>query len=110
MNARKVVLGAWLAMIGLATIRRVTNPNTPGLPSPSVYLASGVVFSMLYGLSAVVPGLAAALAVGTDVGALMAPYLTGKIQAAPITTLNAWLSQLSGGQVAAVQSSGPHAA
>jgi len=91
---QRVVLGAWLAMIGLATVRAVAGPNR-GLPAPSVYLGSGVLFTMLYGASSFLGPLAAALAVGVDVGAVVAPYLKG--QSGILDTAASWLDGIAGG-------------
>ena len=102
MNAQRVVLGAWLAMIGLATVRAIAGPSK-GLPAPSVYLGSGVLFTMLYGAAGFLGPLAAAIAVGVDVGAVAAPYLKG--QTGILDTAAGWLDGLAG--AAAPTSSGP---
>jgi len=90
---QRVVLGAWLAMIGLATARSLA--RSQGLPQPSTFLASGVLFTMLYGAAAVVGPLAAVFAVGTDIAALALPYFKGG-STGPLDTLAAGLARLTG--------------
>lgn len=94
MTPQRIVLGAWLAMIGLATVRAVAGPQK-GLPAPSVYLGSAVLFTLLYGASSFVGPLAAVTAVGVDVGALLAPYLKGSTTG-PVNTLASFLDGLAG--------------
>lgn len=98
MTPQRVVLGAWLAMIGLATVRAVAGPQK-GLPSPSVYLGSGVLFTGLYGAAGVLGMLPAVIAVGVDVGALLAPYLKGSTTG-PLNQLAGLLDGLAGAQTA----------
>lgn len=90
---QRVVLGAWLAMIGLATARSLG--RSQGLPQPSVFLASGVLFTMLYGAAAIIGPLAAVFAVGTDVAALALPYFKGSTQG-PLDSIAAGLGRLTG--------------
>lgn len=94
MTPQRIVLGAWLAMIGLATVRAVAGPQK-GLPAPSVYLGSGILFTALYGASSFLGPLAAAIAVGVDVGALLAPYLKGS-QVGPLNQLASFLDGIAG--------------
>jgi len=91
---QRVVLGAWLAMIVLATVRSIAGPQK-GLPSPSVYLGGAVLFTALYGSAGFLGPLAAVLAVGADVGAVAAPYLRG--QPGILDTAASWLDGLAGG-------------
>jgi hypothetical protein len=95
-TAQRIVLGAWIGMIGLATVRQLTDPNHKGLPAPSIYLASGVLFTMLFGVAGFLPPLAAALAVGIDVGALLRPFLPGGSGNSPLAQLAGFLDGLSG--------------
>ena len=74
--ARSWVLGSWLVMLGLVTVKQVS--AKPGLPNPGAYLSSAVVFTLLFGLAGLAPSLAAALAAGTVVGGAVAPYLKGR--------------------------------
>jgi hypothetical protein len=97
--AQRIVLGAWVAMIGLATVRAVTDPLHKGLPLPSVFLGSAVLFTLFYGAAAFLPPLAATLAVGVDVGALVRPYISGG--PAPLDTLATWLDKLNGAPASA---------
>lgn len=94
MTPQRVVLGAWVALVGLATVRSIS--QTKGLPQPSVYLGSGVLFTALYGASSFLGPLAAVTAVAVDIGAVMAPYLAGS-GSSPLTTLGGWLNGLAGG-------------
>jgi hypothetical protein len=103
MTPQRIVLGAWLAMIGLATVKAVAGPQK-GLPAPSVYLGSGVLFTALYGAAAFLGPLAAVTAVAVDVGALLAPYL-GQ-QTGPLNQLAGFLDGLSGGKPAGPGASG----
>jgi hypothetical protein len=89
---QRVVLGAWLAMIGLATVRALGSSKQ--LPQPSVYLGSGVLFTLLYGAAGVLGPLAATVAVGVDVAALVAPYLRGQTSG-PLDTLAGFLDRLA---------------
>lgn len=83
-TGQKVVLGAWLSMIVLATVRHVASPATTGtLPPPSGYLSSGILFTMFYGGSSFAPSLFGALAVGAVVAAIVKPYLDAKGTAVP---------------------------
>lgn len=95
MNGRRVVVGAWLAMIGLATVRQLSQGG--GLPSPSPYVRSGVAFTMLYGLAGFAPQLAAVFAVGLDLSALLTPYVKGQAQSGPIFQLAQLLDSMAGG-------------
>lgn len=80
-TAQTWIFGAWIAAIGLTTFRQIVGKSSTNLagwmPTPSVYLGSAVLFTLLWGGSLVAPSLAAALAVGTDVGILISPYLKG---------------------------------
>jgi hypothetical protein len=96
-RAQTWVLGAWLAMIGLVTAKQVSTRK--GLPQPGAYLGSGVLFTILYGFASIAPQLAVALAVGTDVGGLVAPYLRGS-NVSTLDRLSGWLSTISGAQTA----------
>jgi hypothetical protein len=89
---QRVVLGAWVALIALATVRGIG--QSKGLPPPSVYLGGAVLMTMLYGAAGFLGPLAAVTAVGVDVGVVMQPYLAGS-SSAPINTLAGWLSRLS---------------
>lgn len=77
-QGQRVVLGAWLAMIVLATVRHVSNPSQGGLPSPSSFIASGVLYTMFFGAAGFAPGLFGTLAVGTIVAAVLKPYIDSK--------------------------------
>jgi hypothetical protein len=100
-GGQPLVLGSWFAIILLATVRQVTSP-TPGLPSPSVYVGSSVLFTMFYA-GASFPGLAplfGVLSVGVVLAALMKPYInsTGATIAnsGPIYQLSTLLDSMSG--------------
>ena len=95
MNAGRVVLGAWVAAMGLTMVRSLTDPTAPALPKPSAFLGTGVLFTMLYGASSFVGPLAATLAVGVDVGMVARPYLAGS-SSPPLTNLAAFLGHLDG--------------
>ena len=62
-------------MIGLASIRQATDPSKGGLPPPSTFLASGVLFTLFYGGAAFAPGLFGTLAIGVVISAIVKPYL-----------------------------------
>lgn len=96
MNARRVVLGAWLGYVGLVTIRQLVDPQQRGLPPPRLYLASGVLFSMWYLAAGPAPTLAATLAVGTDIAALLLPYVAGN-GTGPLDKLATFVSATSPG-------------
>ena len=87
------VLGGWVAMIGLVTLRQVS--TAPGLPQPGAYLGSGIVYTMLYVLAFAAPQLAGTLAIATVLGGLAAPYLKG--QPGLLDQASTWLSNISGG-------------
>jgi hypothetical protein len=89
---QRVVLGAWVTLIALATVRGIS--QSKGLPAPSVYLGGAVLMTMLYGAAGFLGPLAAVTAVGVDVGVVMSPYLAGS-SSAPLNTLAGWLSHLS---------------
>ena len=75
---QRIVLGAWLAMIGLATAKSLTEKR--GLPQPGVFLFSAILFSGYYvaaGIAAL-GTLVAVFAVGTDVAIVAYPYLQGR--------------------------------
>ena len=96
-TSQRVVLGAWLAMVALATVRGIRSAGN--LPQPSVYIGSGVLFSILLAIAGVGPlgSLAATLAVGVDVGAVMAPYLQGRTTG-PLNDIAGFLNGLAGAQ------------
>lgn len=98
-QGQRVVLGAWLAMIVLATVRHVSNPSQGGLPPPSSYLGSGILYSMFFGAAGFAPGLFGTLAVGTIVAAVLKPYVDAKgaiPSSGPIFQLSSLLDQVSG--------------
>lgn len=81
-RGQAVVLGAWLTMIALATLRQATDPSKGGLPPPSTFLASGVLFTVFYGGASFAPPLFAVLSVGVVVSAIFKPYLNAQAGAA----------------------------
>jgi hypothetical protein len=103
-GGQRVVLGAWLAMIVLATVRHVADPSSGGgLPPPNSYVASGVLFTMFYGGSSFAPTLFGTLAVGVVVAAVLKPYVAGKTtipNSGPIFQLATLLDSLSGTKAA----------
>jgi hypothetical protein len=94
-RGRSIVLGALGVMFVLITVRSVT--TKPGLPSPSLYVGSLVLFSLWYLLAGVSPGLGGTLAIGTDVSALLAPYIAGGSGTSPLTQLAGLVQGISGG-------------
>ena len=98
-GGQRVVLGAWLAMIVLATVRHVSNPSAGGLPPPSSFVASGVLYTMFFGAAGFTPGLFGTLAVGTIVAAVLKPYVDAKgaiPNSGPIFQLAGLLDSISG--------------
>lgn len=121
-SARKWILGAWLAIAAMATIRWVQPQATPapgvpgiqsstaqqeaatgavksGWPPPSLYFASGVLFS-LYWLAAGWERTAkffVVLAVGTDIAAILLPYINNQGSFGPGDTPIDRLTQLLAG-------------
>jgi len=93
MNPRTIVLGSWGVAAAIITAQWVTS-NQQGFPPPGRYLASGVVFSMLYLLAGPAPSLGAALAAGTTFAMLVQPYLKGK--PGILDQSAQWLGTLSG--------------
>ncbi len=93
MNPKAIVIGSWAVTAGIITIQWVTS-NQAGFPPPGRYLASGVVFSMLYLLAIPAPSLGAAVAAGTAFAILAQPYLKGK--PGVLDTTATWLGKLSG--------------
>lgn len=100
---QRVVFGAWLAMVALSAVRSFGRGG--GLPQPSVFLGSGVLFSVYLGAASFLGPLPAALAVGTDVAALMLPYIRGGTTG-PLDQLAGMLDQISGGTKTAPASPG----
>lgn len=102
MNAQRVVIGAWLAMIGLAAARSFGAGK--GFPQPGTFLGSAVLFSMLYGAAAVAPiaPLAAVIAVGTDLAAVALPYFKGQ-RTGPLDQIASALNAMSGGTTGTAQ-------
>lgn len=90
---QRVVVGAWLAMIGLAAARSLGQSKQ--LPQPSTFLASAVLFTLLYGAAGIVGPVAAVFAVGTDVAALTLPYFRGQTTG-PLDSIAAGLEKLTG--------------
>lgn len=88
------VLGSWITMLGIVTVRQVNQEK--GLPQPGSYLGAAVVYTMLYGLAGLTPGLAAVLAVGTALAAVAAPYFRNQPQTGVVATLTSWLDQING--------------
>ena len=95
---QRIVLGAWLAMIGLATAKSLTQKQ--GLPQPSVFLFSAILFSGYYVAASIAAlgTLVAVFAVGTDVAIVAAPYLQGRT--AFLDQLNTKLTGLNQSQAA----------
>jgi hypothetical protein len=95
-TGQRLVLGAWIAFVGLVTIRRLASPGAKGFPEPSLYLGSGILFTLFYVLGAAAPPLAGALAIGVDVSMLLRPYLPGQdASGSPATLLARWLDNLT---------------
>lgn len=90
---QRVVLGAWLAMIGLATARSLGAGR--GLPSPGTFLASGILFTGYFAAAGFLGPLPAVLAVGTDVAAVALPYFRGGTTG-PLDQLATALGKLDG--------------
>ena len=100
MKSRNLILGSWLGVIALASIRQVTS-GTPGLPSPAAYLGSGVLFTTFYVGGALTPSsnLFGILAVGVVISTLLKPYINsqGAIPASgPIFQVSQLLDQAAG--------------
>lgn len=95
---QRIVFGAWLGMVGLATARSLGGSR--GLPQPSVYLSSAVLFTLLYGAAGIVGPLAAVFAVGVDIAALVLPYVRGGTTG-PLDSIAQGLASISGGPSAA---------
>lgn len=99
-GGQRVVLGAWLSMIVLATVRHVSDPaQGGGLPPPSGYLASGVLFTMFYGAAGFAGTLFGTLAVGVVVAAIVKPYADSRgaiPNSGPIFQLSNLLDSISG--------------
>src|SRR5205807_6340945 len=93
LNPRTIVIGSWGGAAAIITIQWITS-NQSGFPPPGRYLASGVVFSMLYLLAGPAPSLGAAVAAGTVFALLLQPYLKGKPGVLDQTAT--WLGKLSG--------------
>jgi len=94
-TSQRVVLGAWLALIGLQIVRRLTS-NTPGLPPPSTFLGGGVYMTAMYTAAGFLDGLPAAFAVGLPIAIVARPYLGLEQGPSVLQTLGTWLDQLSG--------------
>lgn len=99
-GGQRVVLGAWLAMIVLAVVRRVSDPSQGGgLPPPNSFIGSGVLYTMFYGGAGFAPSLFGTLAVGTIVAAALKPYADARgviPQSGPIYSLGKLIDQASG--------------
>lgn len=97
-SAQMWILGAWLGAVGLTTFRQIAGKSSTNLagwmPEPNVYLGSAVLFTMLWAGSWVAPTLAVALAVGTDVGLIVSPYLSGS-KVGILDTAATWLQKVS---------------
>lgn len=97
MNAgQRWVLAAWLTTVAGVTVRGVS--RSKGLPPPNSYIAAGVVFTLLYGVSSVAPSLGGVLAVGTALGVLAAPYFANRPETGVLATLTGWLDRINGQQ------------
>jgi hypothetical protein len=101
---QRVVLGAWLSMIVLATVRHVSDPSSGGgLPRPPAYISSGILFTMFYGGASFAPGLFATLSVGVVLAAIVKPYADAKgavPNSGPIFQLAKLVDSISGQPVA----------
>ena len=100
---QRVVLGAWLAMIGLATARSLGAGK--GLPSPGTFLASGILFTGYFAAAGILGPLPAVFAVGTDIAAVALPYFRGG-KTGPLDQLGAALSRLDGSSSTSSSGSG----
>jgi hypothetical protein len=98
-TGQPLVLGSWLALLGLATVRQVLSP-TGGLPSPSIYLGASVLFTGFFVAAAFAPDLFGVLSVGVVVAAVFKPYVnasgTALPNTGPIYDLSKFLDTLSG--------------
>ena len=99
-GGQRVVLGAWLSMVVLATVRHVSDPSQGGgLPPPNAYIASGVLFTMFYGAAGFASTLFGTLAVGVVLASVVKPYADSKgaiPNSGPIFQLSNLLDSLSG--------------
>lgn len=99
-GGQRAVLGSWLAMVVLATVRHVSDPSQGGgLPPPAAYVASGVLFTMFYGAAGFASGLFGTLAVGVVVAAVVKPYADNRgaiPNSGPIFQLSNLLDSISG--------------
>jgi hypothetical protein len=98
-GGQRVVLGAWLAMVVLATVRHVSDPSQGGLPPPSAYVGSGVLYTMFFGAAGFAPALFGTLAVGTIVAAIFKPYADARgiiPNSGPIFQISSLLDQVTG--------------
>jgi hypothetical protein len=102
MTPQRIILGAWLGIIGLATVRSIA--TTKAMPQPSVFIGSGVLFTGLYGASSFLGMLPAVIAIGVDVGAVLSPYLKGST-VGPLNQLAGLLDGISGAQTTSTGSS-----
>lgn len=102
-RGQQVVLGAWLAMIVLATVRHVSDPSQGGLPPPSSFVGSGVLYTFFFGAAGIAPGLFGTIAVGSVIAAVLKPYVDAKgaiPSSGPIFQLSNLLGQISGAPAA----------
>lgn len=105
-GSQRIVLGAWLAMIGLSVVRSVGQKR--GLPQPNIFLASGVLFTGYLAAAGIGPlaPLMAVFAVGTDIAAVALPYFKGQTTG-PLDTLATQLDKISGGPSVSAPGSSP---
>jgi xanthosine utilization system XapX-like protein len=93
-NPKAVILGSWAAVGAVVTVQWVVS-NQPGFPPPGRYLASGVLYSLLFVASAAVPELAATVGVGIVLAMLLRPYLA-KSSVSILQQSADWLGKATG--------------
>jgi xanthosine utilization system XapX-like protein len=94
MNSKAVILGSWGAVGAVVTVQWVTS-GSAGFPPPGRYLASSVLYSLLFVASAAVPELAATVGVGILMAMLLRPYLQ-KSSVSVLQQSADWLGKLTG--------------
>jgi hypothetical protein len=96
MSPKGVVLAAGGVTLAVITINWVTS-NQPGFVPPGRYLSAGVLYSLLYLAAGPLPGLGAAVAVGTTLAIVLNPVIQGNApDQLAINRLTKWLNALAG--------------
>lgn len=87
-DARRLVLLAWLGLVGIVVAREVQSGYVP--PRPGVFVPGALAYTVLGGLTEASPPLALVLAGMFDIAAVLTPFLKDP-KTSPLAMIFGWL-------------------